>query len=137
MTRYATIDPTTGKVVREFATMSDADVQQALDAYRSWRESDLFQRAAVLSRVADLHRQHATELAGLDDARDGQADCADERRRWSCRPRSSSTTPPRDRAVGAAVAGRFGNAGQACTSSKRLIVEERVGRSPCSIRSSR
>ena len=69
MTKYATIDPTTGKVVREFATMSDADVQQALaralDAYRSWRETDLLQRATVLSRVADLHRQHASELAEL------------------------------------------------------------------------
>jgi acyl-CoA reductase-like NAD-dependent aldehyde dehydrogenase len=69
MTRYATIDPTTGKVVREFATMSDPDVQQALAralaAYQSWRETELLQRAALLSRVADLHRQHASELAGL------------------------------------------------------------------------
>src|SRR6478752_3951522 len=31
-----------------------------------------------------------------------------------------------DRAIAAAVAGRFGNAGQACTSSKRLIVEASV-----------
>ena len=36
-----------------------------------------------------------------------------------------------DRAIAAAVAGRFGNAGQACTSSKRLIVEAvGVGRLP-------
>ena len=69
MKKYATVDPTTGKVVREFATMSDPDVQQALAralvAYQSWRSADLADRAALLSRVADLHRQHAGELAGL------------------------------------------------------------------------
>ena len=69
MTKYATVDPTTGTVVREFATMSDADADQALvraaDAYRLWREVDLADRAAVLAKVAELHRQHATELAKL------------------------------------------------------------------------
>ena len=69
MKKYATVDPTTGRVVREFATMSDPDVQQALAralvAYQSWRETDLADRAALLSRVADLHRQHAGELAEL------------------------------------------------------------------------
>ena len=53
MTKYATVDPTTGTVVREFATMSDADADQALvraaDAYRLWREVDLADRAAVLA----------------------------------------------------------------------------------------
>ncbi|MGW4336722.1 NAD-dependent succinate-semialdehyde dehydrogenase [Rhodococcus koreensis] len=69
MTKYATVDPTTGTVVREFATMSDADADQALvraaDAYRVWCEVDLADRAAVLAKVAELHRQHATELAKL------------------------------------------------------------------------
>ena len=69
MKKYATVDPTTGKVVREFDTMSDPDVQQALAralvAYQSWRSADLADRAALLSRVADLHRQHAGELAEL------------------------------------------------------------------------
>ncbi len=69
MSKYATVDPTTGTVLREFATMSDADVQQALaralEAYRSWRENDLSQRAAVLSRMADLFRQNAADLAEL------------------------------------------------------------------------
>jgi len=69
MTKYATVDPTTGKVLAEYATMPDADVEQALaraaEAYRSWREADLAERTTVLSRVADLHRQHETELAKL------------------------------------------------------------------------
>ena len=69
MKKYATVDPTTGRVVREFDTMSDPDVQQALAralvAYQSWRSADLADRAALLSRVADLFRQHAAELAEL------------------------------------------------------------------------
>jgi acyl-CoA reductase-like NAD-dependent aldehyde dehydrogenase len=69
MTQYATVDPTTGKVMREFPTMSDPDVEDALGradtAYRSWSRTDLTQRAAVLSRVAELQRHHATELAKL------------------------------------------------------------------------
>ena len=69
MTRYATVDPTTGTVVREFATMSDEVARRApiaaAEAFRSWRESKLTARAAVLSRVGELYRQHATELAKL------------------------------------------------------------------------
>ena len=38
---------------------------RALVAYQSWRSADLADRAALLSRVADLHRQHAGELAEL------------------------------------------------------------------------
>jgi acyl-CoA reductase-like NAD-dependent aldehyde dehydrogenase len=69
MTKYATIDPTTGKVVREFPTMSDRDVENALGrahaAYRSWSRTAVTERCAVLKRVAELHRHHATELAKL------------------------------------------------------------------------
>jgi len=69
MTKYATTDPTTGKVIREFATMADAEVKQvltrSLQAFRTWRETDLAQRASLLSRVADLHRHNSTELAKL------------------------------------------------------------------------
>jgi acyl-CoA reductase-like NAD-dependent aldehyde dehydrogenase len=43
MTKYATVDPTTGKVVAGFATMREAEVEQALaraaSAYRYWRET--------------------------------------------------------------------------------------------------
>lgn len=69
MTKYATVDPSTGEMVREFATMSDAAAAQALDraseAYGPWRETDMADRAAVLSRVAAFHREHADELAEL------------------------------------------------------------------------
>ncbi|MBA8824085.1 succinate-semialdehyde dehydrogenase/glutarate-semialdehyde dehydrogenase [Saccharopolyspora lacisalsi] len=69
MTKYATVDPTTGELVREFPVMSDAEADQALkrsaDAYHGWREAGLAERTAVLSRIAELHREHATELAEL------------------------------------------------------------------------
>jgi succinate-semialdehyde dehydrogenase/glutarate-semialdehyde dehydrogenase len=69
MKKYATVDPTSGNVVQEFDSMTDADVTAALtrslDAYRSWHTTDLAERRALLQRVADLHRQHSIELAKL------------------------------------------------------------------------
>jgi len=69
MAKYASVDPMTGKVVCEFPTMSDADADRALTtastAFRSWRRADVEDRAGLLSRVAELHRHHATELAKL------------------------------------------------------------------------
>ncbi|WP_030166059.1 MULTISPECIES: NAD-dependent succinate-semialdehyde dehydrogenase [Actinomycetes] len=68
-TKYATIDPTTGEVVREFPTISDDAATQALSqahsAYASWRDADIAERAAVLARTAELYRKHSTELAEL------------------------------------------------------------------------
>ncbi|GAB3726463.1 NAD-dependent succinate-semialdehyde dehydrogenase [Nocardiopsis nanhaiensis] len=69
MTRYATVDPATGKLVREFPVISDAEAERALgraaDAYRGWRGTDLAERAAVLTRTAELYRENAAELAEL------------------------------------------------------------------------
>jgi acyl-CoA reductase-like NAD-dependent aldehyde dehydrogenase len=69
MTKYATVDPRTGTVVREFATMSDEAAGQApgvaAEAYTAWRDTKLTERAAVLSRIADLYREQSTELATL------------------------------------------------------------------------
>jgi acyl-CoA reductase-like NAD-dependent aldehyde dehydrogenase len=69
MTKYATVDPATGKVLREFPTLSDTEAEQALtrshDAYRAWHRAETADRASVLARVADLHRRHADELAEL------------------------------------------------------------------------
>ncbi|MET9565105.1 NAD-dependent succinate-semialdehyde dehydrogenase [Streptomyces tauricus] len=69
MTKYATVDPATGKVLREFPTLSDVEAEQALtrshDAYRAWHRAETADRASVLARVADLHRRHADELAEL------------------------------------------------------------------------
>jgi succinate-semialdehyde dehydrogenase/glutarate-semialdehyde dehydrogenase len=69
MSSYATTDPRTGEVVREFAAMFDADAARALErsaaAHRAWRDTDLADRAAVLAAIAEQYRQSAPELAQL------------------------------------------------------------------------
>lgn len=69
MTTYATTDPTTGRLVQEFPTLTDAEVEDALAhaqaAYRAWSRTGLPERAGLLQRLADLHRTHAAELAKL------------------------------------------------------------------------
>lgn len=69
MSKYRSTNPMTGQVVAEYATLGEDEIQtvldQAHDAYVGWRRVEPSERSKVLSRVADLHRQHATELAGL------------------------------------------------------------------------
>ncbi|KFG72892.1 NAD-dependent succinate-semialdehyde dehydrogenase [Streptomyces mutabilis] len=69
MTKYATVDPTNGMTMREFPPLSDLEAEQALSrsaaAYRSWHRADTADRASVLARIADLHREQASELAEL------------------------------------------------------------------------
>lgn len=69
MSKYATVDPTTGRTVKEFASLTDAEARAALEdahsAYGPWRRLELKERATVVGRIADLHREHAEELAQL------------------------------------------------------------------------
>lgn len=69
MSKYRSTNPMTGDVVGEYPVLDDTQVQTVLDqaqrAYLSWRRVEPAERTKVLSRVADLHRQHATELAEL------------------------------------------------------------------------
>ncbi|PWJ24864.1 succinate-semialdehyde dehydrogenase/glutarate-semialdehyde dehydrogenase [Branchiibius hedensis] len=69
MSKYRSTNPMTGEVVAEYPVLDDTQVQTVLDqaqqAYLSWRRVEPAERTKVLSRVADLHRQHATELAEL------------------------------------------------------------------------
>lgn len=69
MSNYATINPVTGERVAEFPTLTDEEVQDVLNRsfteYRNWRSAPLLERAAVLSRVAELHRERSEELAAL------------------------------------------------------------------------
>lgn len=69
MRSYATINPATGKLVKEFPTMTDAEVQDLLarshGAYGSWRQTSLESRAAILKRVAELYLERTNELAAI------------------------------------------------------------------------
>lgn len=67
---YATTNPATGELVREFPVLSDdaarEALQQSAEAYRSWSSLDLEKRAEVLRRMAALHREQSEALAALD-----------------------------------------------------------------------
>jgi len=66
---YATVDPTTGAVVQEFTTLTDTEAADALasatTAYGTWSRTALNDRAALLRRMADLHRKNADELSAV------------------------------------------------------------------------
>ena len=69
-THYAVIDPATGETIREYQTISDADLAAALDethaAYQSWsRTTTADQRAALIKRVAALHLERVDALAAI------------------------------------------------------------------------
>ncbi|MEV6644377.1 NAD-dependent succinate-semialdehyde dehydrogenase [Amycolatopsis sp. NPDC051371] len=69
MSRYRTTNPATGELVEEFPAASDQQIDEALDrahaAYRQWRAVPLEQRAALLRRIAGVHRERADELAEI------------------------------------------------------------------------
>lgn len=67
---YAVVNPFSGERESEFAGVSDdalaAAITTAESAYRQWaRTADVSERAALLSAVADLHRDRADELAAI------------------------------------------------------------------------
>ena len=69
MSRYAVIDPSTGQLVREYPTTTDAEAAAAVDAaaaaYPAWRATPLEERTAVLRRVAALYRERRDDLAAI------------------------------------------------------------------------
>jgi len=69
MTTFATVDPTTGTLVREFEALDDAGVTTAVrtshSSYATWSQTRLEERTEALTRLARAYREHARELAGL------------------------------------------------------------------------
>ncbi|WP_413614923.1 NAD-dependent succinate-semialdehyde dehydrogenase [Halomonas cupida] len=69
MISYQVTNPATGEVESTYATASDAEIHQALEgahaAWKSWRTVAPEERAALLTRVADLHHQRREELADI------------------------------------------------------------------------
>lgn len=67
---YAVVNPATGERLAEYPTMTEADVESALaaadGAFRGWsRTSTVAERAALVRRVAELHRERREELAAI------------------------------------------------------------------------
>jgi succinate-semialdehyde dehydrogenase/glutarate-semialdehyde dehydrogenase len=76
VSKYVSVDPATGAVAKEFDSMTDAEVDAAVEAadaaYQSWRHSDLDERTALLHGIADQYREHSDELAALMAAEMGK-----------------------------------------------------------------
>jgi succinate-semialdehyde dehydrogenase / glutarate-semialdehyde dehydrogenase len=70
MSHYAVVNPATGETVKEYPTISDADLDAAIGradaAHRDWSASSTVEdRAALIRRVGELHterRQHLGEI---------------------------------------------------------------------------
>jgi succinate-semialdehyde dehydrogenase/glutarate-semialdehyde dehydrogenase len=69
MSDYRTVNPATGETVKEFDALDGPAVEQALSraasGFQHWRATPPGDRAAVLSKLADLYAERAEELAQL------------------------------------------------------------------------
>ncbi|MEV7608232.1 NAD-dependent succinate-semialdehyde dehydrogenase [Microbacterium sp. NPDC089320] len=70
MTDYAVINPATGETLASFDTFTDEQIEEAVaaadEAHREWsRSSTVAERAALLRRAAELHRERREELADV------------------------------------------------------------------------
>lgn len=66
-TRYRTVNPATGETVKEFATVDDAGVENALSrvqsGYLGWRATAVSERVRILERTAEIYADRVDELA--------------------------------------------------------------------------
>ena len=69
MTEYAVVNPATGETLATYPTITDdaleAVIEKADAAYRTWRDTPVAERAALVRRVAELHRERRDELAAI------------------------------------------------------------------------
>lgn len=68
MSKYAVINPATGETLTTYPSTTDAEITAAVDgaaaAYRDWsRSTTVEQRAALVAKVAELHRERRQHLA--------------------------------------------------------------------------
>jgi succinate-semialdehyde dehydrogenase/glutarate-semialdehyde dehydrogenase len=67
---YAVVDPATGETVKEYPTISDGDLRDAIGradrAHREWsKAATVAERAALVRRVGELHSERRKELADI------------------------------------------------------------------------
>ncbi|MFC4244911.1 NAD-dependent succinate-semialdehyde dehydrogenase [Gryllotalpicola reticulitermitis] len=70
MTSYAVTDPSTGQTIASFPTITDDELGEAIAsasaAHSGWsKSSTVAERAALLHRVAELHRSRVQELGAI------------------------------------------------------------------------
>ena len=88
----ATIDPTTGETIRVYTELSPGEaaliVENADNAFHSWRRTSFDERAALMRQAASILRAGADEFARLmaeemgKPVRDGRAEA--EKCAWVC-----------------------------------------------------
>jgi succinate-semialdehyde dehydrogenase/glutarate-semialdehyde dehydrogenase len=69
MSEYAVVNPATGETVARYDSFTDAQVEDALAraqaAFMSWRNRPVAERAGIVRRAAELHRERRKELAAI------------------------------------------------------------------------
>ena len=70
MTQYAVIDPSTGETVKEYPTITDEALREAIakadTTHREWSASStVAERAALIRRVAELHTERREQLGEI------------------------------------------------------------------------
>ena len=69
MSDYAVVNPATGETVARYDSFTDAQVEQALAkaqaAFETWRTVQVAERARIIRRAAELHRERRKELAAI------------------------------------------------------------------------
>src|ERR1041385_5048831 len=78
MSMYAVVDPSTGEAVKEYDTISDDDLRDAISradrAHRDWsKAATVADRASLVRRVGELHSERRKELADRIVAEMGKA----------------------------------------------------------------
>jgi succinate-semialdehyde dehydrogenase / glutarate-semialdehyde dehydrogenase len=67
MSDYAVVNPATGETVARYDSFTDAQIEQALGmattAFETWRKLPVAERAGLVRRAAELHRERREELA--------------------------------------------------------------------------
>ena len=70
MSDYAVVNPATGETIKEFPTITDDELRAAIDradkAYKTWSQSStVSERAALIRKVGDLHKERSQELGQI------------------------------------------------------------------------
>jgi succinate-semialdehyde dehydrogenase/glutarate-semialdehyde dehydrogenase len=65
MSAYAVVNPASGETVARYDSFTDAQVEQALATaaagFETWRKLPVAERARLVRRAADLHRERRKE----------------------------------------------------------------------------
>jgi succinate-semialdehyde dehydrogenase/glutarate-semialdehyde dehydrogenase len=70
MSMYAVVDPVTGETLKDYPTITDEELRDAIAradrAHREWsRAATVADRASLLRRVGELHSERRKELAEI------------------------------------------------------------------------